>query len=57
MTKIISGVNIRFPKIQADNLLHHKFCIIDGKNRDPTKPIPEKATLLTGSMNWTMSVC
>lgn len=52
------GINIRFPTDGADRLLHHKFCIVDGQKRDQTpEEVPSNAVLLTGSMNWTMTVC
>lgn len=42
------GISVRISG-EADKLMHHKFCLIDGTSA--------KGALITGSLNWTYTVC
>ncbi|XP_055389919.1 mitochondrial cardiolipin hydrolase [Condylostylus longicornis] len=55
------GIAVRFQKVNGEQLMHHKFCIIDGKNRvsvlRKTSEVGLKnepnSILMSGSCNWT----
>lgn len=44
---VVLGVSVRVSG-EADKLMHHKFCLIDGTNA--------RGALITGSLNWTYGV-
>lgn len=61
-----TGVEVRIQNDTINELMHHKFLLIDtttttndnakddNKSKKPSSIIPKNGILMTGSMNWTM---
>lgn len=61
-----TGVEVRIQNDTINELMHHKFLLIDtttatndnakddDKSKKPSSIIPKNGILMTGSMNWTM---
>lgn len=60
----VSGIPVKY--LRPENMVHHKFCLIDSdkskkklqvQTPEGARKIPQNGVVMSGSLNWTFQVC